>query len=77
MNETLVAITNNVQIKYPHLLEDGVTITDYSFWDCKDNTVIPSKDLNVVKQIINTKKITDFTLVIFFSNNIIGYRLDI
>ena len=77
MNETLEMITNNVRIKYPHLLEDGVSVADYYFWDCKVNAVIPSKDLNIVKQIITSKKITDFALVIFFSNNIIGYRLDI
>lgn len=77
MNETLEMITNNVQIKYPHLLDDGVTITKYYFWDCKENCAIPSKDLKVVKQIIASKNITDFALVIYFSNNIIGYRLDI
>ena len=77
MNETLDMITHNVGIKYPHLLEGGVTITDYYFWDCKNNGAIPSKDLKVVKQIIASKNITDFALVIFFSNNIIGYRLDI
>ena len=77
MNETLEMITNNVQTKYPHLLEGGVTIRDYYFWDCKENSAIPSKDLNIVKQIVATKRITDLALVIFFSNNIIGYRLDI
>jgi hypothetical protein len=77
MNETLEMITNNVRLKYPHMLEEGIKITDYYFWDCKNNSAIPSRDLKVVKQIITAKNITDFALVIFFSNNIIGYRLDI
>lgn len=77
MDDTLEMITNNVRIKYPHLLENGVSIVKYYFWDCQKNCAIPSKDLNVVKQIISVKKITDFALVIYFSNNIIGYRLDI
>lgn len=77
MNETLEMITNNVRVKYPHLLEENITITDYLFWDCKENIEIPSKDLATVKLIIASKKITDFALVIFFSNNIIGYRLEI
>lgn len=77
MNETLETITNNVAIKYPHLLEDGIKITDYYFWDCKANGAIPSKDLKVVHNIVQSKKITDVALVIYFSNNIIGYRLDI
>lgn len=77
MSETLEMITNNVQIKYPHLLENGVTITDYLFWDCKQNCEIPLKDLKQVKAYLLGKSITDFALVIFFSNNIIGYRLDI
>jgi hypothetical protein len=70
-------ITNNVWIKYPHLLDNNVTIANYYFWDCNKNEAIPSKDLKAVKQIIASKNITDFALVILFSNNIIGYRLDI
>ena len=77
MNETLEMITNNVRIKYPHLLEDNVAITSYYFWDCKNNESIPTNDLKAVKKIISDKNITDFALVISFNNNIIGYRLDI
>jgi hypothetical protein len=77
VTQTLEVITNNVRVKYPHLLGDENSISDYYFWDCKNNEVIPSKDIKAVKQILTNKNITDFALVILFNNNIIGYRLDI
>lgn len=77
MKDTLEMITNNVHTKYPHLLGEGVTVTDYFFINCNTFKEFPTKDLTAVKNYITTERITNFALVILFSNNIIGYRLDI
>jgi hypothetical protein len=74
---TLEAITNSVYANYPHLLAGGVTIRDYSFWDCARNTEIPVKETKDVKNYLTSNGITDFSLVIFFSDNTIGYRLKV
>ena len=74
---TLEAITNSVHANYPHLLADSVYIRDYSFWDCIRNHELPVKELADVKPYLIKHGIVDFTLVIFFSDNTIGYRLKI
>ena len=74
---TLEAITNSVHANYPHLLADSVYIRDYCFWDCIRNQELPVKELADVKPYIIKHGIVDFTLVIFFSDNTIGYRLNI
>jgi len=74
---TLEAITNSVYANYPHLLADNVSIVDYCFWDCLSNTEIPVKEMKEVKNYLTSNGIVDFTLVIFFSDNTIGYRLKI
>jgi len=54
-----------------------VIIKDFCFWDCTKNVEIPVKDLDEIKVYLVANKITDFALVIYFSNNIIGYRLSV
>jgi hypothetical protein len=71
------AITHNVSIAYPHLLRDGVTVKDYYFIDCTKNEVFPVTEFKAVKDYIKSAKIKDFAMVISFSNNIIGYRLNV
>jgi len=71
------AITHNVTIAYPHFLQDGTTIKDYYFIDCTKNEVFPVTKFKDVKDYIKSAKIKDFAMVISFSNNIIGYRLNV
>jgi len=71
------AITHNVSIAYPHLLRGGVTVKDYYFIDCTKNEVFPVTEFKAVKDYIKSAKIKDFAMVISFSNNIIGYRLNV
>ena len=74
---TLEAITNSVNANYPHLLANNVFIRDYCFWDCIRNCELPVKELADVKPYIVSHGIVDFSLVIFFSDNTIGYRLNV
>lgn len=74
---TLEAITNSIHVNYPHLLADNVYVRDYSFWDCIRNYELPVRELVDVKPYLIKHGIVDFTLVIFFSDNTIGYRLKI
>jgi hypothetical protein len=76
MDKTIDALTDIIRVNYPHLLE-GRTIVDYVFWNCSTNTEIPFKDLDVVKNYITMHSIRDFTLVIYFNDNTIGYRLKV
>lgn len=73
----LEKITASVRSNCPQLLEDEVIIKDFCFWDCTKNVEIPVKDLDEIKVYLVANKITDFALVIYFSNNIIGYRLSV
>jgi hypothetical protein len=77
MDKTIEAIESIIRTNYPHLLEGGVTVTDYYFIDCAKNTEIPVKNLDILQSYLLAKNIKDFTLVIYFSNNTIGYRLKI
>ena len=74
---TLEAITNSVHANYPHLLAAKNHLVDYCFWDCVRNCELPVRELAEVKPYLISKGIVDFTLVIFFSDNTIGYRLKI
>jgi hypothetical protein len=74
---TLEAITNSVHANYPHLLADNITIRDYYFWDCIKNQELPVRELSDVKPYLINHGIVDFTLVIFFSDNTIGFRLNL
>jgi hypothetical protein len=71
------AITHNLSINHPNLLEGGVTVTDYYFIDCTKNEILPVSKFEAVKAYIIAAKITNFAMVISFSNNIIGYRLNV
>lgn len=77
MTEAIDALTHNVRIKYPHLLEDNATIVDYYFINCDTREELPVKKFSEVKQFLDFNKIKNFALVILFSNNIIGYRLEV
>ena len=74
---TLEAITNSVYANYPHLLAANIYIRNYSFWDCIRNRELPVRELVDVKPYIIKHGIIDFALVIYFSDNTIGYRLDL
>lgn len=71
------AITHNVSISHPHLLRDGATVKDYYFIDCQKNEVLPVTEFKAVKDYVKSAKIKDFAMVISFSNDIIGYRLNV
>jgi len=77
MDKTLEAIIDTVQKNYPHLFADGVTIVDYYFINCKTATEIPTKNLDILPTYLLANGIKDFTLVVVFNNNLIGYRLNI
>jgi hypothetical protein len=70
-------VTHNLSIRYPGLLEDGVTVTGYYFIDCDKNEVLPVIDLSAVQIYIKNANITNLAMAISFSNNIIGYRLNV
>ena len=71
------AITHNLTINHPNLLEDKVTVTDYYFIDCDKNEVLPVRNFAAIKDYLKNTKILNFAMVISFSNNIIGYRLNV
>lgn len=71
------AITHNLSINYPGLIDDGVTVTGYYFIDCNKNEVLPVTEFKAVKDYLKNAKITNFAMAITFSNNIIGYRLNV
>lgn len=77
MSATLDLITGAVRSNYPVFLEDGVTIQDYYFVNCATGDKLPCKEIETVKLFVANHNIVDFALVILFSNNIIGYRLNI
>ena len=77
MDKTIFAITEFVRKAYPHLLDNGTTVIDYCFWDCAANKELPVKDLDAVNNYKNTHNIKDLVLVIYFSDNTIGYRLNL
>lgn len=75
MDNNIDVITELVRINYPHLLDNNTTILDYCFWDTVNNKEVPTKnfdDANKYKLIHNAPEIL---LVIYFSDNTIGYRL--
>jgi len=71
------AITHNLSINHPNLLEGGVTVTGYYFIDCNKNKVLPVTEFSAVKEYLKNAEITNFAMAITFSNNIIGYRLNV
>ena len=71
------AITNNLLVNYPRLVEGDTIVEGYYFIDCAKNTVLPVTELEDVKKYLIAYKITDFAMVILFNNNIIGYRLSV
>lgn len=71
------AITNNLLVNYPRLLEEDTIVKGYYFIDCTKNTVLPVTELEDIKKYLIAYKITDFAMVILFNNNIIGYRLNV
>lgn len=75
MDKSLIAITELVRASYPHLLDNDTTITDYCFWDSKANKELPTKNLDEVNKLKNTLNIPEVLLVIYFSDNTIGFRL--
>lgn len=75
MDKTLAAITHLVHTNYPHLLDNGTSITDYCFWDSSANKEVPIKDLDAVNKYKILNNIPEILLVIYFSDNTIGYRL--
>ena len=77
MDKALYAITEIIRTNYPHLLQDGVTIIDYCFWNATTNKELPVKDLDAVNKYKLINGIKDLVLVIYFSNDTIGYRLKI
>lgn len=77
MDKTIEAITEIVRANYPHLLDNDTKIIDYCFWDAKTNKELPVKKLEDVNAYRITQNVTDLVLVIYFSDNTIGYRLKI
>lgn len=77
MDKTILAITEIIRKNYPHLLDNDTTIIDYCFWDCTTNRELPVKDLDAVNYYKTAYNIKDLVLVIYFSDNTIGYRLKI
>lgn len=75
MDRPLETITELVRRAYPHLLDNNTTITDYCFWDSTSNKEIPIKDLDGVNRYKILHNIPEVLLVIYFSDNTIGYRL--
>jgi len=75
MDKTLAAITHLVYTNYPHLLDNNTSITDYCFWDPNTNKEVPIKDLDAVNRYKIINNISEILLVIYFSDNTIGYRL--
>lgn len=75
MDKDVAAITELVRISYPHLLDNNTKIIDYCFWDPIGNKEIPTKDFDEVNRIKNTRNMSEVLLVIYFSDNTIGYRL--
>jgi hypothetical protein len=77
MDKTIEAITEIIRVNHPHLLDGDTKIIDYCFWNATTNKELPVKKLEDV----NTYKLVngnfDLVLVIFFSDNTIGYRLNI
>lgn len=75
MDKTLAAITHLVHTSYPHLLDNNTSIIDYCFWDPLTNKEVPIKDLDGVNKYKILNNIPEILLVIYFSDNTIGYRL--
>jgi len=75
MEKTLAAITPLVHTNYPNLLDNDTRITAYCFWDSSANKEVPIKDLDAVNKYKILNNIPEILLVIYFSDNTIGYRL--
>ena len=75
MDKTLLAITEIIRTNYPHLLDNDTTIVDYCFWDAFTNKELPVKKLDDVNVYKLAHKSCDLVLVIYFSDNTIGFRL--
>ena len=75
MDNTLHLLTQLVLKSYPHLLDNNTTIIDYCFWNPLTNTELPVKDLDSVNRYKLINNIPEILLVIYFSDNTIGYRL--
>lgn len=75
MDKTLAVITHLVYTNYPHLLDSDTSIVDYCFWDPSANKEVPIKDLDAVNKYKILNNIPEILLVIYFSDNTIGYRL--
>jgi hypothetical protein len=75
MDKTIEAITEIIRVNYPHLLDNNTTIVDYCFWDAATNKELPVKKLEDVNVYKLTHSSCDLVLVIYFSDNTIGYRL--
>lgn len=75
MDNEISAITELVRISYPHLLDNNTTVIDYCFWDPIGNKEIPTKNFDEANKIKNTCNLSEVLLVIYFSDNTIGYRL--
>jgi hypothetical protein len=77
MDKTIETLTEIVRINYPHLLDGDTKIIDYCFWNATSNKELPVKKLEDVKTYKLTHDNFDLVLVIFFSDNTIGFRLKI
>jgi len=77
MDKTIEALTEIIQTNYPHLLDEDTKIIDYCFWDATNNKELPVKKLEQVNAYKLTRGNFDLVLVIYFSDNTIGYRLKI
>ena len=75
MDKNTYAITELVRVNYPHLLDNDTTVTDYCFIDSSNNKEIPTKDFDEVNKYKLLSGTPEILLVIFFSDNTIGYRL--
>lgn len=76
MDKELQSIFDLVKLKHPHLLDNNTKIVDYCFWDASLN-----KELVGGFESVKTYKLahqkSEIVLVIFFSDNTIGYRLNL
>lgn len=77
MDDTIYVLTEIIRKNYPHLLDNDTIIVDYCFWDGIKNKELPVKKLDAVQVYKTLNNIKDLVLVIYFSDNTIGYRLKI
>jgi hypothetical protein len=77
MDKTIETLTEIIRTNYPHLLDGDTKIIDYCFWDAANNKELPVKKLEQVNSFRLSHNNLDLVLVIYFSDNTIGYRLKI